>query len=102
MQIIYEKLSSSEDIYITDSNFNQKLLVWFEDDSDWFVYYADDLTSQVFINRIINKQAKGASELFKLSNFEVIKDDDQFERYSKWITNTYNYSGIHKDSEIDT
>lgn len=102
MKIVYEKLSSSEDIYISESNQNQRLLVWFEDDFDWFVYYCDDLTSQVFINKIIDKGIKGgASALFSLSNFEVIKDTEQFDKYSEWITRNYNYSGIHKGNDLD-
>lgn len=101
MKVIYIKIQTADDVFIGGSQGNQRLLVWFEDNLDWYVYYCCDLTSQTYINRIINKMLT-RDLLFSLDNFERIEDDEQFKKYSEWVNNKVNFAGLHKDVAMDT
>lgn len=98
MKILFTDTESSPNLFIPFTDQNQKILIWFEDGGDWYVYYADDYTSNTYINRIINKTFKSNLELFNLNNLEVIEDDQQFNSYFKWIQDNYNYNLIHRST----
>lgn len=100
MNILYNASTDSREIQVSTGAGFQKVLVWFEDQGDWFVYYCDTNVSQVYINRIVNKFAISSDLLFSGLNFETIPND-QFEVYEKWINNTFNYQGLHKDEKLD-
>jgi hypothetical protein len=100
MKILYNATPNSQVIPISTGGGNQFVLVWFEDDGDWFVYFADISTSQTFIHRIVNKFAINANDLFSLLNMETISDQ-QYDVYEKWINANFNYQALHKDEKVD-
>ena len=101
MKILYSYKTGEQEFFLPNTKENQKALLWFEDDGDWFLYYADSAVCQSFINRIVNRTYKNTNLLFNLDNLETIKDDEQFDRYHNWIQANYNYNGIHKGFEVD-
>lgn len=101
MKILYSYVKGNEIFYIPKTKQNVRVLLWFEDDGNWYLYYADDMSSQSFINRIINKTFKNTTQLFDFDNLEIIESEDQFNTYFKWIQDNYNYNGIHKGIEED-
>lgn len=101
MKILYNASTDSREIQISTGCGFQKVLVWFEDQGDWFVYYCDTNVSQAYINRIVNKFETSAEKLFSGLNFEVLTEE-QFITYEKWINDTFNYQGLHKDEKLDS
>lgn len=100
MKLLYA-YDEKKEILVSTGDGHQVVLLWFEDDDDWFVYYCDDSTSQTFINRIINKFETTADRMFSGLNFERIKSDEQFDKYQKWIETNFNYQGLMKDEKLD-
>lgn len=100
MNILYNASTDHREIQVSTGAGFQKVLAWFEDQGDWFVYYCDTNASQAYINRIVNKFEITSERLFSGLNFEVIPDD-QFDVYEKWINNNFNYQGLHKDEKLD-
>ena len=100
MKILYNASSDSREILVSTGDGHQKVLVWFEDQGDWFVYYCDTLVSQAYINRIVNKLETSADKLFSGLNFEVLPED-QFVTYEKWINSLFNYQGLHANEKLD-
>lgn len=101
MNILYAYTKDQPVIHVSTGDGNQRVLLWFQDDNDWFVFYCDDSTSETFINRIINKFETTADKLFHGFNFERIADDEQFTTYQKFVEKNFNYQGLIKDEEID-
>lgn len=100
MKLLYKdsnKLSETE-IFFED-NIYSKVRIIFEDDNEYYVYYSNDITNQVYINRIINKHLK--PHMFFTNNIEVIKNDEQFDYYYNWINNLSNFQALHKGELID-
>lgn len=100
MKILYNASTDSRVIPVSTGAGFQQVLVWFEDQGDWFVYYCDTNVSQAYINRIVNKFETSAEKLFSGLNFETIPDE-QFDVYEAWINDTFNYQGLHKDEKLD-
>lgn len=100
MKILYNASSDSREIQVSTGDGYQKVLVWFEDQGDWFVYYCDTNVSQTYINRIINKFETSPDKLFSGFNFEVLAED-QFTTYEKWINSLFNYQGLHADEKLE-
>lgn len=100
MKILYNLSTDRRPIPISTGDGNQYVLVWFEDDQDWFVYFCDTERSETYIHRIVNKFATTPAELFSGLNMETIPDE-QYTEYEKWINNTFNYQGLHSDEKLD-
>lgn len=100
MKVLYNASTDPREIPVSTGGGFQKVLVWFEDQGDWFVYYCDTFVSQAYINRIVNKFETSAEKLFSGFNFETISDE-QFDVYEEWINNNFNYQGLHKDEKLD-
>lgn len=100
MKILYNASTDKRIIPISTGNNHQRVLIWFEDDNDWFVYFCDELQSKTYIHRIINKFATSAADLFSGLNMECLTDD-QYDTYEKWINNNFNYQGLYKDEKLD-
>lgn len=100
MKVLYNAAHDQREIPVSTGAGFQKVLIWFEDQGDWFVYYCDTNVSQVYINKIVNKFAISSDELFSGLNFDTIPDD-QFDEYEKWINNNFNFQGLHKDEKLD-
>ena len=100
MKVLYNASTDPREIPVSTGNKKKKVLVWFEDQGDWFVYYCDTNVSQAYINRIVNKFEISAEKLFSGLNFETIPDE-QFDVYEKWINDNFNYQGLHKDEKLD-
>ena len=99
MKALYTYTGKNEIVYIPAGGGHQRLLVWFEDNGDWFVYFCDDLRSMTYIHRIINKM-KPSPDIFSGFNLEVLTTEE-YDKYEKWIRDNYNYQGLHKDEKID-
>lgn len=97
MNVVYTYKDGTEPIYIEKSEGTQRVLIVFKDDDRTFVYYCDDYTRQVFLNEIISTSMLG----FTIENFKRIDNDEQFDRYLKFIDDNYNYSGKHIGERID-
>ena len=100
MKILYNASTDSRVIPISTGGCFQHVLVWFEDNDDWFVYFADTNTSQAYIHKIVNKLETSADRLFSGLNMDVLTDEE-FDYYEKWINSNFNYQGLHKNEEID-
>lgn len=98
MKILYTYKTNTDPIFITNVASTAVVLAVFSDDFDEYVYYADLYNSKEYLNKIYNKFA---IEKYSLLNFEVIKEDDQFNTYIKWIKDHYNYNGQHLTEKID-
>jgi hypothetical protein len=101
MKLLYVKTDKTPEIQVYTGGGHQRILVWFEDDGDQFVYYCDDSTSQTFINKIINKFETTSDRMFSGLNFSRIESDEQFDRYQKMIEANFNFQGLMKDEKID-
>jgi hypothetical protein len=100
MRILYNSSSEQVKIPISTGGGYQFVLLWFEDDNDWFVYFCDTNLSKTYIHRIVNKFAVNAAELFSGLNMEQLPED-QFTYYESWINSNFNYQGLHKDEKLD-
>lgn len=99
MKAIYAYKEGYPIQYIPTGGGHQRILIWFEDGMDWYVFFCDDLLSKVYIHRVIDKM-KAPSEIFSMFNLETI-DEESFIQYEKWITANYNYQGLHVGEKID-
>ena len=100
MKILYNASTDPREIDISTGGGFQKVLVWFEDQDDWFVYFCDTNTSQTFIHKIINKFAISSKDMFSGFNMTTLTDEE-FDYNEKWINSTFNYQGLHKDEKLD-
>ncbi len=100
MKILYNASTDSRVIPISTGGGFQHVLVWFENDNDWFVYFVDTNTSQAYIHKIINKLETSSEKLFSGFNM-VTLTDEEFDYCEKWINDNFNYQGLHKDEQID-
>lgn len=99
MKIIYSYVDGNPPQYIPTGNGYQRILLWFEDNSDWLVFFCDDNLSKVYIHRVVDKTLH-PSQIFSMWNLETI-DEASFDTYEKYITANYNYQGLHKGEKID-
>lgn len=99
MKIIYSYVAGNPPQYIPTGVGHQRILLWFEDNMDWYVFFCDDTLSRVYIHRVVDKM-KPPHEVFSMLNLEVI-DEESFLFYDKWIAANYNYQGLHKGEKID-
>ena len=76
MKILYNASTDSRVIPISTGGGFQHVLVWFEDNDDWFVYFADTNTSQAYIHKIVNKLETSADRLFSGLNMDVLTDEE--------------------------
>ena len=76
-----------------------KIRAVFHDDGDIYVFYSHDPSSQLFINKIINKTH--IPHIFFLSNLEPIFSEEQFNYYYERLTALSNYQGLHKGEDLD-
>lgn len=100
MKVLYAASPNTQQIDISTGDGYQKVLLWFEDQGDWFVYFCDTLKSQAYIHKIINKLEITSDRLFSGFNFTTLTDEE-FDFYEKWINDNYNYQGLHVDEKID-
>ena len=100
MRILFNSSTDNRVIPISTGDGHQHVLLWFEDDNDWFVYFCDTNLSKTYIHRLVNKFATTASELFSGLNMEPLADD-QYDAYESWINKNFNYQGLHVDEKLD-
>lgn len=99
MKAIYTYTGKNEIIFIPTGGEYQRVLIWFEDGNDWFIYFCDDLRSTAYIHRIVNKMLP-SPDIFSGFNLEVISNEQHI-KYEEWINNLYNYQGLHKGEKVD-
>lgn len=99
MKVIYAYKEGAKIEYIPTGGGYQRILLWFEDNGDWFVFFTDDLLSRVYLHRVVDK-LKQPHEIFSGFNLETL-NEEEFNTYYKWIHNNYNYQGLHKGEKID-
>ena len=100
MRILFNSSTDKRQIPISTGGGHQFVLLWFEDDDDWFVYFCDDHLSKTYIHRIVNKFATTPAELFSVLNMEPLTDE-QYDAYESWTNRNFNYQGLHKDEALD-
>lgn len=100
MKILFDSRDHKTTIPIPTGGGHQHVLLWWEDQNDWYIYFVDNNTSQAFIHKIINKLKKDTNELFHSFNLEVLSEEE-FITYTTWIDNNYNFQGLHKDEKLD-
>lgn len=99
MKPIYTYVKGNKIEYIPTGGGHQRILVWFEDGNDWFVYFCDDLLSKTYIHKVINKTLNPI-HIFNMENLETL-DEESFSKYIAWIDSNYNYQGLHKNEKLD-
>lgn len=99
MKTVYSYVAGNPVQYIPTGVGHQRILLWFEDGTDWYVFFCDDTIAKVYIHRVVNKMLP-AHEVFSMYNLETI-DEESFNTYEAWITANYNYQGLHVGEKID-
>lgn len=99
MKVLYSYTGKNQIVYVPTGGGHQRVLLWFEDNGDWYVHFCDDLRSMVYIHRIVNKLAP-PSEIFSGFNMTTLSEEE-YDKYELWIRNNYNYQGLHKDEKVD-
>lgn len=103
MNILYSYLKSKKNTpkkYVFENQNIQQVLLIFEDQGDTFVFYSDDITKTVHLNKIKNINIKPIFKLCSIENFEELSQQE-FDYYYNFIHNNYNYQGIHKGVDLD-
>lgn len=99
MKVVYSYVNGNPIQYIPTGVGHQRILLWFEDGMDWYVFFCDDTLSKVYLHRVINKM-KPPHEVFSMFNLETI-EQEPFDKYMEWINDNYNYQGLHKGEQVD-
>lgn len=92
MKVRYSYTINKQPIYVSSTNGVMRVLLILTRDLESFVYYSDDYTRKVYLNKIINPLD---SCPFYLDNFIKIKEDEEFNSILNFIKNNFNYNGEH-------
>lgn len=82
MQIRFVASDQHSGIPVKDSHGHQQVLITIQDGMEDIVVIADDITGGLYINRIKNRFLM---EIYESSNFEKIEDEEQFNKYLKYL-----------------
>lgn len=100
MKVLYSATPTNKPIPISTGGGHQFVLLWFEDQLDWFVYFCDTSVSKTYIHKIINKSFTNSNDLFNGLNLCQLTNEE-YDLYESWIKNNYNYQDLHKGEEIN-
>lgn len=98
MKLVYVDTPQNPDIYMADSP-GVKVRATFIDGGDVFVYASYDALNTTYINRAIDPHNK--PHIYFVANMEEIEDEEQFQRYSRYIQDNTNFAAQHEGERVD-
>ena len=99
MKIYYEATNQKDPLYLENSNNRCRVLLVFYDQGNLYVYYTDEVSRSVYINRI--EKTSILDEALSLNHCKYIESDEEWSYYNNFIQDNYNFNGLHKDENID-